>query len=62
MVLRWLVYNALRKQARVNEINAEKSFEKKLPKIFGRYDEKFLPLQPLSERNRGANLKEEFFE
>jgi hypothetical protein len=35
---------------------------KKLPKIFGRYDEKFLPLQPLSERNRGANLKEEFFE
>jgi hypothetical protein len=43
-------------------LTAEKSFEKKLPKIFGRYDEKFLPLQPLSERNQEANLKEEFFE
>jgi hypothetical protein len=30
--------------------------------MFGRYDEKFLPLQPLSERNQEANLKEEFFE
>jgi hypothetical protein len=62
MGLRWLVYNILYKGVLVNEINTEKSFEKKLPKIFGRYDEKFLPLHPLSERNQGANLKEEFFE
>jgi hypothetical protein len=32
MGLRWLVYNALRKQAMVNEINTEKSFEKNFRK------------------------------
>ena len=29
----------------------KKKNEKKLPKIFGRYALKFLPLQPLSEKN-----------
>ena len=30
---------------------AKKQNEKKLPKIFGRYALKFLPLHPLSEKN-----------
>ena len=33
----------------------EKKFEKKLPKTFGRYVIKFLPLHPLSERNAIAD-------
>jgi hypothetical protein len=35
----------------------KRASKKKLPKMFGRYDEKFLPLQPLSERNQGGQFE-----
>jgi len=34
----------------------KRTFEKKLPKIFGRYEIKFLPLHPLSERKTVSRI------
>ena len=42
------------------KIQEKEKNEKKLPKIFGRYALKFLPLHPLSEKN--SNRKQAIFE